>query len=198
TITLSLHDALPISDFCQYALNAGIESTATAYFNFKTEQDIQGYTIDVAFDFDKWQMDFTFTDMESLEPNPIFEQNAIMEGTGEVLDFIVPGAAGHEAFRQSSERPEWSAAALITFTPTEDWVFALNPKWQGPEWAYGSGISSRLVDANGERTNPDLNFGDYFVLNGSIQYYLGNRNQHRFLVRAVNILDEDYYERASA
>src|SRR5690606_15929548 len=74
-------DIIPPTDFCQYALNAGIESTATAYFNFKTEQDIQGYTIDVAFDFDKWQMDFTFTDMESLEPNPIFEQNAIMEGT---------------------------------------------------------------------------------------------------------------------
>src|SRR5690606_616133 len=58
--------------------------------------------------------------------------------------------------------------------------------------------SSRLVDESGQRTNPDLNFGNYFVLNGSLQYYLGDAGQHRFLLRAVNLLDEDYFERASA
>ena len=108
----------------------------------------------------------------------------------------MPGDAGSKALRQSSERAEWSASLLLTYTPTPDWVFALNTKWQGPEWAYGNGRSSRIVDANGNRTNPDNNFGDYVVVNGSIQYFMGDDNQHRFLLRAVNLLDEDYFERA--
>ena len=33
------------------------------------------------------------------------------------------------------------------------------------------------------------------VLNGSVQYFMGDDNEHRFLLRAVNILDEAYYER---
>src|SRR5690606_938461 len=132
-----------------------------AYFNRDQQQDIEGITLDVAFDLDRWQLDFTYTDMESLEPNPIYEQNALLDGTGEVQDFVVPGAAGSNEFRQSAERPEWSAAALITFTPSNRWILSLNPTWQGPEWAYGGGRNSRLVDASGDRVSPDLNFGDY-------------------------------------
>lgn len=183
-------------EFCNFALANGLSINDTATFNLKREQDIQGVTLDVAFDFDRWQADFTFTDMESLEPNPIFNQRALLAGTGAVQSFIVPGPAGSSATRQSGERAEWSSSLLLTYTPTERWVFALNAKWQGPEWAYGDGRSSRLVDANGNRTNPDLNFGDYVVFNGSVQYYLGADLEHRFLLRAVNLLDEDYYERA--
>lgn len=188
--------------FCSYALQefeAGrFTGSEVAYFNRRSTQDIEGINFDVSLDFEKWQLDFTFTDMESEEPNPIFGLSALEEGTGAPLDFVVPGTAGSSATRQSAERPEWSASALLTYTPTERWVFALNPKWQGPEWAYGNGISSRLVDENGQRTNPDLNFGDYFLLNGSVQYFMGDSLQHRFLLRMVNILDEDAFERASA
>jgi hypothetical protein len=53
------------------------------------------------------------------------------------------------------------------------------------------------VDAAGNRVVEDVNFGEYFVLNGSIQYYLGDDLEHRFMVRLVNLLDEDYFERAS-
>lgn len=184
--------------FCEYAEARGITGTSTAYFNTLNKQDIQGITLDMSLDLDKWQVDFTYTDMESLERNPNYGQRARLEGTGEILDFNVPGPGGNSEFRQSSERPEWSASTLITYTPTERWVFSLNPKWQGPEWAYEGSVSGRLVDANGVRTNPDLNFGDYFVMNGSIQYLLGDKLQHRFLLRGVNLLDEDYYERASS
>ncbi len=134
--------------------------------------------------------------MESLEPNPIFGQQARADGSGQTLDFIVPGTAGTAADRQSSERPEWSASLLLTYTPTDRWVFALNTTWQGPEWAYANTRASRIVDGNGNRLIPDLNFGDYMVMNGSAQYYLGEDRQHRFLLRAVNLLDEDYFERA--
>jgi outer membrane receptor protein involved in Fe transport len=190
-------DVVTPTEFCRFAEEAGLSATDTAFFNRRTEQDIQGLTLDLALDLDQWQFDITFTDMESLEPNPTFGQNAILAGTGAVLDFVVPGPVGNDPRRQSGERPEWSASALVTFSPTERWRFALNPRWQGPEWAYQSGTARRLVDAAGNRTNPDLNFGDYFVLNGSIQYFLGDNYEHRFLLRAVNLLDEDYFERGS-
>lgn len=190
------------ADFCAFALaeyEAGrLTGNETSYFNRAQSQDIKGITFDASLDLDYWQLDFTFTDMSSEEPNPIFGRTALEAGTGRNLGIPVPGAAGSNPLRQSSERPEWSASALISYLPNDRWVFALNPKWQGPEWAYAGTTQSRLVDANGNRTNPDLNFGDYFVLNGSIQYYMGDAMQHRFLLRLVNILDEDYFERASA
>lgn len=190
-------DIITPTAFCESAQREGLEGTETAYFNRRREQDIEGITLDIAYDFDQWQLDFSFTDMDSLEPNPNYQRPALEDGTGEPLDFFIPGAAGNEEFRQSGERPEWSASALVTYTPTSRWVVSLNGMWQGPEWAHAGGRAAALVDDQGARTNPDLNFGDYFVLNGSVQYFMGNANQHRFMLRAVNILDEDYYERAS-
>ena len=48
---------------------------------------------------------------------------------------------------------------------------------------------------SGARTNPDVNFGNYFVLNASVQYFLGEELQHRFMLRGVNLLDKTYSER---
>jgi outer membrane receptor protein involved in Fe transport len=192
----------PPAAFCNFALNeyqaGNLSGNETAFFNRDVVQEISGVTLDASLDLDQWQIDFTFTDMSSEEPNPIYGLTALEAGTGANLGFTVPGSAGSSKMRQSSERPEWSASALISYTPTERWTFSLNPRWQGPEWAYAGATQARLVDANGERTNPDLNFGDYFVLNGSIQYRMGDDLQHRFLLRLVNITDEDYFERASA
>lgn len=184
--------------FCDFALQNGIQREAVAYFNRDRVQDIQGITLDISFDNEYWQADFTYTDVESLEPNPSFGENALLAGTGEELDMIVPGPAGSDPFRQSSERPEWVASALVSYTPTPDWSFSLNSRWQGPEWGYAGGRAGRLVNADGERVIPDMNMGDYFVLNGSIQYFMGDAKQHRFMLRAVNLLDEDYFERSSA
>lgn len=137
--------------------------------------------------------------MDSLEPNPVFGLSQIREGTGQVLTgTVVPGTAGSSALRQSGERPEWSLSGLITYEPTDRWILALNPRLQGPEYAYAGGTAARLVDANGERAVPDMNFGEYFVLNGSIQYFLGKDRQHRILLRGVNLLGEEYYERGAA
>ena len=183
-------------EFCQFAQASGLADNQPATFNLKRAQDISGVTLDIAFDFDQWQMDFTFTDMESLEPNPIFNTRALLNGSGTVQSFIVPGAAGSDPFRQSAERAEWSASMLLTYTPTERWVMALNGKWQGPEWAYAPTGAARLVDTAGNRVVEDTNFGDYMVVNGSVQYFMGPDLQHRFLLRAVNLFDEGYYERA--
>lgn len=190
-------DIIPPNDFCRTAAQNGLDAGDSVAVNALRVQDIEGFTIDVAFDFDQFQADFSFTDMESLEPNPVQGVFARLDGTSTDLDFVTPGRAGAAELRQSSERPEWTLSGLITYTPNDRWVFALNPRWQGPEYAYAGTSLARLVDENGDRVVEDLNFGDYFVLNGSIQYFLGDQNQHRFLIRGVNLLDEDYFERAS-
>jgi len=186
------------TEFCATWQSFGLTPLDVATFNTKAIQDIKGYTVDIAFDIEKWALDFSFTKQESLELNPVFGLTAVRAGTGQALTSVVPGRAGAERFRQSGERPEWMASALLTWTPTDRWVVALNPRWQGPEYAYVQNNAARLVDANGNRTNPDVNFGDYFVLNASVQYFMGNEKQHRLMLRVVNLTDEEYWERGGA
>ncbi|MCZ8130193.1 MAG: TonB-dependent receptor plug domain-containing protein [Steroidobacteraceae bacterium] len=185
-------------EFCANWQANGLSPLSTATFNTRAVQDIKGYTFDVALDLDQWTLDFSFTKQESFEPNPVFGLTAVRAGTGQALTTIVPGRAGGERFRQSGERPEWMASALLTYEPNDRWILSLNPRWQGPEYLYVQNNAARLVDANGNRTNPDVNFGDYFVLNGSIQYFMGDARQHRLMLRIVNVLGEDYWERGGA
>ncbi len=196
-ITANRRNIIAPDEFCATAASMNLDGGQSVAVNSRSTQDIQGFTIDVSVDLDQWQADFSFTDMESKEPNPVYGVMARLDGTSSNLGFVVPGRAGSEEFRQSAERPEWTLSGLITYKPTDRWIFALNPRWQGPEHAYAGTTLARMVDASGNRVVEDVNFGDYFVLNGSIQYFLGDNRQHRFLLRAVNILDEDYYERMS-
>ncbi len=199
TINANRRSIVPPDAFCATAASLDLNSGDQVAVNLNAVQAIEGFTIDLSLDLDKWAADVTFTATDSLEPNPVFGLSQIREGTGQVLTgTVVPGPAGSSELRQSGERPEWSLSALITYEPTDRLVLALNPRLQGPEYAYAGGTAARLVDANGERAIPDLNFGEYFVVNGSVQYFLGDDNQHRFLLRGVNLLDEDYYERGSA
>jgi TonB dependent receptor. len=75
------------TEFCEYALANGLPDATTTTFNLRTAQDISGVTLDIALDLDRWQLDFTFTDMESLEPNPLFGTTALEAGTGRDLGF---------------------------------------------------------------------------------------------------------------
>jgi outer membrane cobalamin receptor len=185
-------------EFCQNFRNYGLTPLDTATFNTKALQDIKGYTLDVAFDLDQWTLDFSFTKQESLEPNPVFGLTAVRALTGTALTSVVPGRAGADRTRQSGERPEWMASALLTYNPTDRWIISLNPRWQGPEYLYVQNNAARLVNAAGERTNPDVNFGDYFVLNASVQHFMGDEKQHRLMLRIVNVFDEKYSERGGA
>ncbi|MBA3067757.1 MAG: TonB-dependent receptor [Hyphomonas sp.] len=199
TINANRRSIVPPDAFCATAAAQDLSSGDSVAVNLNAVQAIEGWTIDFAIDLDKWAADFSFTAMDSLEPNPVFGLSQIREGTGQVLTgTVVPGLAGSSALRQSGERPEWSLSGLITYEPTDRWILALNPRLQGPEYAYAGGTAARLVDANGERAVPDMNFGEYFVLNGSIQYFLGKDRQHRILLRGVNLLGEEYFERGAA
>jgi outer membrane receptor protein involved in Fe transport len=199
TINANRRSIVPPDAFCATAAREDIDSGDQVAVNLNRVQEIEGVTLDVSFDFEKWAGDITFTAMDSLEPNPVFGLSQIREGTGQVLAGTrVAGPAGNSELRQSGERPEWSLSALISYKPTDRWILALNPRVQGPEFAYAGGTAARLVDADGNRSVPDLNFGEYFVLNGSVQYFLGEENQHRILLRGVNLLKEDYFERGAA
>lgn len=199
---------IPPDAFCATAFSNSLEPNETVSVNTRNLQDIEGYTIDFALDLDKVQMDLSYTNLESLQDNPRFQDQARFAGTGAPVFIDADGSLtatdtgtpyfvpGQGPLRQSSERPEWSINGLITFTPNDRWIFALNPRYQGPEFAYQQTAAARLVDENGNRTNPDLNFGEYFLLNASVQWFLGDSNEHRFLLRAVNLLDEDASERA--
>lgn len=186
------------TEFCASWRDLGLTPLDSATFNTRAVQKIKGYTLDVSLDIEKWTLDLSFTKQESLEPNPVFGLTSVRANTGQALTSVVPGRAGSEAFRQSGERPEWLASALLTWQPSDRWVVALNPRWQGPEWLYVQNNAARLVDTAGVRTNPDVNFGDYFVLNASVQFFMGAERQHRLMLRAVNVLDEYYSERGGA
>lgn len=196
-ITRNRELVIPPDAFCATAASANLPNNQTVAVNTRAVQKIEGYTLDLALDTDLFQFDVTFTKNDSLEPNPVFGLLARRDGSTANLTTVVPGPAGSEEFRQSAERPEWSVSGLFTLTPSDRWVFALNPRYQGDEWAWAPAGAARLVDASGNRVVEDVNFGNYFVLNGSVQFFLGEDLQHRFMLRAVNILGEDYYERYS-
>lgn len=183
--------------FCATAAASNLPSNESVAVNTLALQDIRGFTVDLSLDTDLLQFDVTFTKNESLEPNPVFGVLARRDGSTANLAFVTPGPAGNEEFRQSAERPEWSVSGLFSVTPTDRLVLSLNPRYQGPEWAYAPTALARMVDANDDRLVDDVNFGDYLVVNGSIQYFLGDDHQHRFMIRAVNILNERYHERYS-
>jgi len=198
-IAANRRSIVPPDAFCATAAAGNFDPSESVAVNLNAVQEIEGFTIDFALDLDQFQADLSFTSMDSLEPNPVFGLSQIREGTGQTLaGTVVPGVAGSSLKRQSAERPEWTLSGLITYTPSDRWVFALNPRWQGPEWAWAGSTPARLVDADGNRVIEDLNIGDYFVLNGSVQYFLGKDHEHRIMVRVVNILDEDYYERGAS
>lgn len=188
---------VPPDVFCASAAAANFAQNQTVAVNTLAKQTIEGFTVDLSLDTELLQFDVTFTKNKSLEPNPNRGLLARLDGTTTNLGFVLPGPAGTDEFRQSAERPEWSLSGLFTVTPSDRWVLSLNPRYQGPEWAWAPGGAARLVDAKGERVVKDVNFGNYFVLNGSIQYYLGENREHRFMLRAVNILGKDYFERYS-
>lgn len=201
---------VPPDAFCATAFSRNLDPTETVSFNTLNSQQIEGYTLDIAFDFDKFQLDFSFTYQDSLQQNGLYQTQALLEGSGAPAfvdangnltsvdtgnPYFVPNQS---ELIQSGERPEWSASTLFTFTPTPRWVLSLNPRFQGSEFAYMRSRGDRLVDSQGNRIFEPYDFGDYVLLNGSVQYFVGDDLRHRFLLRLVNILDENAHERAGA
>ncbi len=86
---------------------------------------------------------------------------------------------------QINETPEYMIGGNLRWTSPDDrFSVTLFPRYQGPEYATG-GVNSSLRH----------NFGNYFLMNGSIGYRLGDERQHQIQLRVVNIFDQKYAER---
>ncbi len=86
---------------------------------------------------------------------------------------------------QINETPEYMIGGNLRWTSPDDRLsITLFPRYQGPEYATG-GVNNSLRH----------NFGNYFLMNGSIGYRLGDERQHQIQLRVVNIFDQKYAER---
>lgn len=136
-----------------------------------------------------------------LTPNTRFNNDAVTEIRGLVADveyqFSSNLTASLSYTRQDAQlqgsnlqidaTPEWFATGNIRYSSNSGrWHFNLLPRWQGKETIQAPAVSGL----------PEFNYGDWLVLNGSVQYWLGDNREHRLQLRAVNMLDEYYGERA--
>ena len=86
---------------------------------------------------------------------------------------------------QINETPEYMIQGTLSWnTPDQRFHLTLLPRYQGPEYSTG-GVNNALR----------YNFGNYFVMNGSVAYWAGDEKQHRFQLRLVNVFDAKYAER---
>jgi iron complex outermembrane receptor protein len=86
---------------------------------------------------------------------------------------------------QINETPEYMIQGTAAWhSPDQRFHVTLLPRYQGPEFSTG-GVNNALR----------FDFGNYFVMNGSVAYWAGSERQHRFQLRIVNIFDEEYAER---
>lgn len=138
---------------------------------------------------------------QGLTPNTRFNNDAVTEIRGLVADvgyqfssnltaslsYTRQEAQLEGSNRQINATPEWFATGNIRYSSDSGrWHFSLLPRWQGRE----------IIQAPAVSGLPDFNYGDWLVLNGSVQYWLGDNREHRLQLRAVNMLDEYYGERA--
>lgn len=113
---------------------------------------------------------------------------------------------------QINETPEFFFQGNAAYhSPDKRFHVTLLGRYQGPEWSTGG--PTRTVANPGPNDTYFLNgvltpipanvptarfrqdFGNYFVLNGSLAYWAGDQQQHKFQLRVVNILDTQYAER---
>jgi iron complex outermembrane receptor protein len=95
---------------------------------------------------------------------------------------------------QINETPEYMIQGTVAWnSPDQTFHVNLFPRYQGPEYATG-GVN-RVGTAGEIIPQFRNNFGNYFVMNASVGVWVGEKKQHRFQVRLVNVFNERYAER---
>lgn len=178
------------------------EETETLNYGAGLQRSINGRRLGI--DIGGFRTDITnrIQTTSGLTPNTRFNNDALTEIRGAVADVeyqFSDNLSGSLSYTRQEARlegssvqinatPEWFATGHIRYTSDSGrWHFTLLPRWQGKETIQAPAVSGL----------PEFNYGDWFVLNGSIQYWLGNKQEHRLQLRMVNMLDELYGERAS-
>jgi outer membrane receptor protein involved in Fe transport len=113
-------------------------------------------------------------------------------------------ASGSRKGLQLNETPAWFATASINWTSLDKRLkVQFLPRIQGAEYSTGGPAiagTTRPAGPDGKGADTGVpryryNFGDYTVVNASVTYLAGEDMQHRFMLRIVNLFDENYAER---
>ncbi len=178
------------------------EETETLNYGFGLQRAINGGYLSVDLGGFSTDISNRIQTTQGLTPNTRFNNEAVTEIRGLVGDVQYQLSSNltaslsytrQEAQLEGSDvqinaTPEWFATGNIRYsTDSGRWHFTLLPRWQGKETIQAPAVSGL----------PEYNYGDWFVLNGSVQYWMGEQRNHRFQLRLVNILDEEYGGRAS-
>lgn len=178
--------------------NPNLEAQQTEAYNFgigfdrmvsdrKLSGEIGGFITDI---------DNRIETTDGLQPNTYFNNDPVTEIRGVTADIeyvITTNWSGSISYTridaklensdlQIDQQPEWFAIGNLTWASDNGrYHFNLLPRYQGKEFASGGGLR--------------FNYGEYFLVNTTFGYRAGDANQHRFQLRVVNVLDEDYAER---
>ncbi len=92
---------------------------------------------------------------------------------------------------QINETPSWLVDGTMSWTSDDERLnLVVLPRIQGSEWSTG-GLTNPVIGRGSIRKN----FGDYTVVNATINYFMGANRQHQLQLRVVNLFDEKYAER---
>lgn len=142
-----------------------------------------------------------------LTPNTRFNTDAVTQIRGLIADiqyridnnwFVSLSYTRQDAHlkggsTQINAVPEWFATGKLSYSSDDRrYHFNLLPRLQGPEW-----IAAPIVGGKTVTGLSPYNYGEWFLLNASAEYWMGERQEHRFQLRMVNLLDEEYGERGT-
>lgn len=139
---------------------------------------------------------------QGLTPNTRFNNERVTEIRGVVMDleyqftanltaglsYTATDATLEGSDRQINATPKFVATGNLRYvTDSGRWHFNLLPRLQGDEFIQAPAVSGL----------PDLNYGDWFAVDGSIQYWIGENREHRLQLRGANLFDEEYGQRGA-
>lgn len=178
------------------------EKTETLNFGGGFERELNGRVL--ALDIGGFMTDVKdrIETTQGLTPNTRFNNDAVTEIRGWVVDaqyqfndnwsasasYTRTDAELEGSNRQINATPVSVATGTLRYRSDSDrWHVTLLPRLQGDEFIQAPAVSGL----------PDLNYGDWFAVDGSVQYWLGNDLQHRLQLRIANLLDEEYGQRGA-
>lgn len=139
---------------------------------------------------------------QGLTPNTRFNNERLTEIRGVVVDleyqftgnlsagvaYTATDATLEGSDRQINATPKFVATGNLRYVSDSGrWHFNLLPRLQGDEFIQAPAVSGL----------PDLNYGDWFAMDGSVQYWMGENREHRLQLRGANLFDEEYGQRGA-
>lgn len=137
-----------------------------------------------------------------LQPNTRFNDPDVTKIRGLTADLnldLMPGLTASFSFTKQDATPAGSSEQI---NATPKWFATANLRWASGDERFHVGLFGRYqgperIAANPAWGIPDNDYGEYFVLNGSLGYWAGEGRRHRVQLRLENILDKTYGSRGA-